>query len=299
VFAGDPDKLSVKSAFPKLYRLEELYGGLIKGMIRGAKERRRSNEESKQTAKMFSFIDGMQSFPQAIANKLHDKIVYKSNVQKIEKSESGYTIYYNVAGTINEFKSDIILSTIPAYVASKIFEPIDSTLAVHLDDIYYPKVMLLYLGFRKSDIGRPLDGFGYLIPTLEKRKLLGAIWSSTIFPNRANDEYTSFTIFVGGAQAPYLFEQDKSDLINTVINEFKDIMKTERDPVFIKDMIWDKAIPQYNLGYIEHEQYCDMFEKNNPGLFLSGNYRGGISVGDCVKNSDLVFKKIDEFVQNA
>ncbi|MBL1213392.1 MAG: protoporphyrinogen oxidase [Ignavibacteriae bacterium] len=297
VFAGDPDKLSVKSAFPKLYRLEELYGGLIKGMIRGARERKRSKEESKQSAKMFSFIDGMQTFPQAIANKLHDKIVYNSKVEKVEKNESGYSIYYNVDGITNELKSDIVLSTIPAYITSKIFESIDPKLGSHLNEIYYPKVMLLYLGFRKSDIGRPLDGFGYLIPTLEKRKLLGAIWSSTIFPNRADEDYASFTIFVGGAQAAHLFDMDKSELINIVIDEFKDIMTTKYDPVFIKDMVWEKAIPQYNVGYIEHERYCDEFEKNNPGIFLSGNYRGGISVGDCVKNSDLVFKKIDEFVE--
>ena len=84
VFAGDPHKLSVKSAFPKLYRLEEVYGGLVKGMIKGVRERKKRAEESKQSAKMFSFINGMQSFPMAIANKLKDNILFECRVQSVE-----------------------------------------------------------------------------------------------------------------------------------------------------------------------------------------------------------------------
>ena len=81
-------------------------------------------------------------------------------------------------------------------------------------------------------------------------------------------------------------------LIEKALSEFKQIMNIKADPILIKEKLWLKAIPQYNLGYIEHENYFDKFEKDNPGLFLSGNYRGGISVGDCVKNSELVVKRM-------
>jgi protoporphyrinogen/coproporphyrinogen III oxidase len=124
---------------------------------------------------------------------------------------------------------------------------------------------------------------------------LGAIWNSAIFPFRANDDMTAFTLFIGGARSPELFDNDDGSYIGTVMREFGEIMKIEKDPVFISEKMWPKAIPQYSIGYIEHERYFDTFESNNPGIFLSGNYRGGISVGDCIKNSKLTVKRICEY----
>jgi oxygen-dependent protoporphyrinogen oxidase len=294
VFAGDPNKLSVKSAFPKLYRLEEVYGGLIKGMVKGARERKKRAEKSKQSAKMFSFVSGMQTFPKAIANILDGKIEYGCKVKSVEHTMNGWKVIYEKEGQTNNVVSKNILSTVPAYVSSDIFKGIDTDLAKHFDNIYYPPVMVLYLGFKKESIGRPLDGFGYLIPSKEKQTYLGAIWSSSIFPKRCADANASFTLFVGGARSPHLFEMDENKLIGQVLSEFKQTMKINSEPVFLQYRVWPKAIPQYNLGYIEHENYFDKFEKDNPGLFLGGNYRGGISVGDCVKNSDLIFQKIKQ-----
>jgi oxygen-dependent protoporphyrinogen oxidase len=298
VFAGDPNKLSVKSAFPKLYRLEEIYGGLVKGMIKGARERKKSSEESKQSAKMFSFMNGMQSFPKAIAGRLMDNILYDCNVMKVEKTEdfslSRWKIIFEKNGERRDIISDYVLSTIPSYATSKIFGHLDSNLVPHLENIFYPPVMVLYLGFNKKDIGVPLDGFGFLIPSKENKKFLGAIWSSVIFPNRCDNDKAAFTLFIGGARRPNLFDTEKRLLIDDALREFKEIMKIEAEPVIIKERSWQKAIPQYNIGYIEHENYFDKFEKENPGIFLGGNYRGGISVGDCIKNSEKIFRKIIE-----
>jgi len=294
VFAGDPDKLSVKSAFPKLYRLEELYGGLIKGMIKGARERKASQEKSKQNARMFSFINGMQSFPAAIAAKLHDKIDYNCIVKEIIKDNTGYNIIYKKNNSLQKISSRYIVSTLPAYAASDIFTKLDENIALYLNKIFYPPVMVLYIGFRKESIGIPLDGFGYLIPSKEKKSYLGAIWSSVIFPNRCDENNTAFTLFVGGSRMPNLFELNKDELISKVINEFKDTMKIKDEPVFITEKMWLKAIPQYNVGHIEQENYFDKFEKEHPGIFLSGNYRGGISVGDCIKNSEITVSRIME-----
>jgi len=193
-------------------------------------------------------------------------------------------------------KSDFVISTLPVDSASKVFNNLDKEFQKHSNEIYYPPVMVLYLGFQKKDIGRKLDGFGFLIPSKEKRSFLGAIWNSVIFPNRCDENMAAFTLFIGGARAPHLFEIEKEKLFNQVLHEFKSIMKIIADPIFIKERFWTKAIPQYNIGYIEHEDYFDKFEKNNPGIFISGNFRGGISVGDCVKNSEVVFHKIKNFV---
>ncbi len=292
VYAGNPDNLSVKSAFPKLYELEEKYGGLIIGTIKSIKERKQRAEKSKQSAKMFSFKDGMQVLPKTIANHLGQKVILDAEVTSIEKSGAEFIVKYETGENTKSINCDYVISTIPAYSASKLFTPFDEGVAKHLDEIYYPPVLVLYIAYNKKDIERPLDGFGFLIPAKEKKLFLGAIWSSVIFPNRADDDKATFTLFIGGARNPEVINQDKEDLIRKVRNEFEPLMKITGHPIYMTSRFWSKAIPQYNLGYIEHENYFDEFEKKNPGIILSGNYRGGISVGDCIKNSEIIVNKI-------
>lgn len=296
VFAGDPKNLSVKSAFPKLYRLEEVYGGLIKGMIKGAKERKQRNEESKQSAKMFSFKNGMQSFPKAIANKMNGNIFYNCSILNIVKENSKINVEIDIKGKTGIITSDVLLSTIPSYRLSKLIDSLDSNLSKHLNEIYYPPVLVLYLGYEKEAINRKLDGFGFLIPSKENKDFLGAIWSSTIFENRAPKDKASFTLFIGGAREPNFSSSDVEERIKNVIREFQNIMGISSPPILKEKRFWPKAIPQYNLGYIEHENYFDKFEKENPGIFLSGNYRGGISVGDCIKSSYINYEKIKNYL---
>ena len=296
VFAGDPSKLSVKSAFPKLYRLEELYGGLIKGVIKGARERKQRKEDSKQNAKMFSFKNGMQSFPKAIATKLKGNVFYECEIKNIVQKDSKVIVSIEKNGQKGEIVSDVLLSTLPAYVISKLTDSIDTELTTHLNDIIYPPVLVLYLGYDKKVIKQNLDGFGFLIPSSEKKKFLGAIWSSTIFVNRAKDNKAAFTIFVGGARNLDFSRDQVNDRVSEVLQEFHSIMGITEQPILIEKKFWHKAIPQYNLGHIEHDNYFDKFEKENPGIFLSGNYRGGISVGDCIKSSYTNFEKIKKYL---
>ena len=292
VYAGNPENLSVKSAFPKLYALEEKYGGLIKGTIKSIKERKNRPEKSKQDAKMYSFNSGMQVFPKAIADHLGGKVHLNSEVNSIEKISSEYKISYSNSGNSSSITCNYIVSTIPAYSASTLFCRFDSVLAEHLNKIYYPPVLVLYLAYDIKDIGQPLDGFGFLIPAKEKKSFLGAIWSSVLFPNRAGEDKASFTLFVGGARDPEVVNYDKELLIKKVRDEFETLMRIVGEPVFLSYKLWPKAIPQYNLGYVEHENYFDKFEKENPGILIAGNYREGISVGDCIKNSEKILNKI-------
>ena len=296
VFAGNPDHLSVKSAFPKLYRLEEVYGGLFKGLIKGAKERKGIGEESKQSARMFSFKGGMQILPKAIADKLGNSILYNCNVEKVIQAKNGFEVLYTHEQNFVKDFADIVISAIPAYKATSVFVDLDDGLSGHLDRIYYPPVKVLYIGFRKGVIGRTLDGFGFLIPEKEQKTFLGAIWSSTIFPFRANEGCEAFTLFVGGARSPDMVCDENKQHVAHVLEEFKKLMDIDEDPIFIKEKIWPMAIPQYDLGHIEHDRYFESFEIKHPGIFLSGNYRGGISVGDCIQNSQLTYQRIKDHI---
>lgn len=296
VFAGDPEQLSVKSAFPKLYRLEEVYGGLVKGMIKGRKERKLRGDKSKQNAEMFSFKSGMKVLPEALYKYLQDSVLLDEPVQRIQSENGKWRI-----DTISEKKTkkyivDSVLFTIPSFEVSEILRDVDGRLSNYLDSIYYPPVIVLNLIFRKQDIGQKLDGFGFLIPEKEKKTFLGAIWGSVIFPNRSNYDEDSFTIFIGGAREPMLMQADIQIRIDEVVADFKKLMNIYSEPISTQYRVWEKAIPQYNIGYIEYENYFEKFEKRFPGIFLGGNYRGGISVGDCIKNSEGLADKIISYL---
>ena len=293
VYAGRPEELSVKSAFPKLYALEEDYGGLILGSIRSIRKRKKSKEVSKQSAKMFSFKDGMKVLTESMTDKLGSRVSTNAEVTSIRKTGDGsFGVTYRDGKQNITLLADVILSTVPAYKAAEILSQIDEDLVKHLNQIYYPPVLVLYLVYEKDVVGQPLDGFGFLIPEKEQKSFLGAIWSSVIFPNRSDDTKAAFTLFIGGSRDAGFVDDVEQLVIDRARREFELIMKISNEPVLSAKRFWPKAIPQYNLGYVEHENFFDHFEKDNPGIILSGNYRGGISIGDCIKNAELVANKI-------
>ena len=296
VYAGKPEELSVKSAFPKLYALEEKYGGLIVGTVRSIRERKKRTEVAKQSAKMFSFTEGMQALPLAIYERMKNNIILDAEVTSVEKTASGYSVHYSANGENKTIETDILLSTIQAFELSGIVSGLDPELANRLNSIYHPPVMVLFLVYKTADIRQPLDGFGFLIPEKEKRAFLGALWSSVIFEDRTPDDLASFTLFIGGSRNADVFAYPQDQIIGNAIKEFNEIMGISADPEIVDHRFWSKSIPQYNLGYVEHENYFDRFEEINKGFFLSGNYRGGISVGDCIKNSEVVFNKIKKYI---
>lgn len=293
VYAGRPEDLSVKSAFPKLYALEEKYGGLIIGTIRSIRERKKRAEVAKQSAKMLSFKSGMIAFPKAIEKYFGNHVLLSSQVFSVDKTENGFSILYQQNGTINKIDCDAVLSTIPSYTASGIITKYDKEFKTHADAIYYPPVLVYYLVYDRKNIKQDLDGFGFLIPAKENKSFLGALWSSVIFSDRTDESKAAFTLFVGGSRNPEFVKEDRNSLLLKVRKEFEALMGITSNPVFTSERFWEKAIPQYNLGYVEHERFFDDFEKRNLSLFISGNFRGGISVGDCIKNAALVCDKIN------
>lgn len=283
VYAGNPEQLSVRAAFPKLYALEKEYGGLIKGMIRGAKERKKRAEKSKDRAQMFSFIEGMETFPKAIASALGNRVRTGVNVAKIEQ-RSGYFVTFNDSSGSMTMGADAVIIATPAATAASLAGMIAPELGPLLSAVYYPPVAEVFLGFKEDQIKRPLDGFGFLIPAKERRKILGTIWSSVLFQRRAPEGHVALTTFVGGSRQPELCSLADDDLVKTVVAELHSIMNVTGDPVFTKIIRWNKAIPQYNLGYLDIVAKIESCEKEHPGLFFCSNFKGGIAVGDCVMN---------------
>jgi oxygen-dependent protoporphyrinogen oxidase len=298
VYAGNPEQLSVRAAFPKLYALEEKYGGLIKGMIKGAKERRQRAETAKDRARMFSFVDGMGTFPQAIARMLGDAVQTNTRVVGIERSDSSsWTVLFASQGRTDAVQAAAVIIATPAAHAAQMIARIAPSLAEKLSAIYYPPVAEVFLGFRHEQIPRALDGFGFLIPAKEQRNILGTIWSSAIFPNRSPEGHAALTTFVGGSRQPEMCRLSDEDLIRIVTEELHAIMGVVGQPVFSKVLRWEKAIPQYNLGYLDIMSEVERCEAEVPGLFFCSNFRGGIAVGDCVMSGKRIADRVASLVR--
>lgn len=297
VYAGNPEQLSVAAAFPKLFALEEKYGGLVKGMIKGARERRERSEKAKDRARMFSFRSGMQTFPSAIARYLGDRVRLGCAVESVRPARGGqYTVFFSFAGKKESLTIDSLVLSTPADGAAELLRSFSLSLADRLEQVYYPPVAEVFLGFWIDQIPRELDGFGYLIPVKEQKNTLGTIWSSAIFSNRAPDSRAAFTTFVGGARQPALLQQDDRELRETVLTDIRSIMGVRGEPVAEKIIRWDRAIPQYNLGYLGLCRDIDEFESQHPGLLLCSNYRGGIAVGDCVMNGEKTARNVERYL---
>lgn len=310
VFAGKPEQLSVRSAFPKLYALEEKYGGLVKGMIKGAKERKQRAEKAKDRAETFSFRSGMQTLPSALASALKDKIVRNAKVIAIqdlaiehaapptETDVRRYLVEYRHNEIPTEMEADHVVLATAAYDAAPIIQSLSVPTAHALASIYYSPVISVFLGFNRSDIAHPLNGFGYLIPTAERRKILGCLWTSSLFPGRAPDGMAALNAFAGGARQPELFELTDEQIIDWTVKELQTAMQISGKPVYLHLTRWPKSIPQYELGYQKKMDALNEFEEQHAGMTFAGNYRGGISVGDCIKNAYDIAARVADAVAN-
>lgn len=300
VYAGSPEHLSVRAAFPKLYALEEKYGGLIKGMIKGARERKKRAEKAKDRARMFSFASGMQVLPDALARALGERFVPGVSIRTVNRSEHNGSVAYELYGTKDggnfALMADCVVTAIPSYAVSELVSPMDAALADALNKIYYPPVVEVFLGVKTQDVSRVLDGFGFLVPAREERQILGTIWSSSLFPGRAPEGYAALTTFLGGSRQPAMTERSDAELLSIVHDELSSLIGLRGRAVYTFISRWARAIPQYNLGHLHRMEQVDRFEKKHAGLFLTGNFRGGISVGDCVINSGRNAERIIEYV---
>lgn len=291
VFAGDPENLNVKTAFPKLYDLEQNYGSLIGGAIKSARARRKSKEKSKQSAKTFSFKKGMQTLTDALYNELKDDIILNADVKEISSTAPNGTavkniVSYSVNNEIKSEQADALVIAVPAYAAADFIKPIDENLARTLSNVYYPPVNVVYTGFNTSDIKFNLDGFGYLIPSKEKKRILGSLWNSILFPGRAPEEHSALTTFVGGSRSPELTELNDDKMLDMTLEDLDSILGIKDEPDFAVFARWKRAIPQYTKEYASVFRQIEEFHEANKNIRICSNYFRGISVGDCIKSAD-------------
>lgn len=293
IYAGDPELLSVQQAFPKLHAVEQQYGSLILGQFLGARERKRRGEVSKQTAPMFSFDTGLETLPLAIAEKLGEAVRLNAAVNLVRKTETGWEV--STEQTFEEH-SAVLISVGAHQLARMRIEAAGFPNLGPLAEVVYPPVASVTLGFRRLDVQAALDGFGVLVPQAEGMNILGTLFTSSLFPNRAPERHVTLTSYIGGARAPHLALKSREEIIDLVLNDLRTLLGVSGAPTFEHCFVFPEAIPQYNVGYGQYKQLMSDAEAAAPGLFISGNARCGISLGDSILSAHKGAENLENYL---
>jgi oxygen-dependent protoporphyrinogen oxidase len=297
IYAGDPHQLSVQQAFPRLAELEARHGSLIKGQIFGARERKRRGETAKDRAPKFSFDEGLQVLPDTLAAQLGDAVKLNAPVTKLTQMEGGW----RTSTAVGEAEHSAVIYCGTAYRLAEL-EIICGGAAQQrrptemFSEIHYPPVASVVLGFRRKDVAHPCQGYGMLIPKVEGFRILGTIFSSSLFPNRAPAGHVTLTSYVGGERQPDLASRSADELVALTCEDLRVLLGVKGRPVFEHTMLYPKAIPQYNLGYGRYRELMSAIENQAAGLFLAGHYREGVSLGDSIVSGGNVVERAEKFL---
>jgi len=284
IYAGDPEELSLRAAFPKLYEAEKLSGSVIRGSIRLAK----NNPKAKPRRRpgLYSFQQGNATLIHALADFLGPAIRYNTKTsEEISRAENRFVLKIVTAGNRQEVCADKLVLATPARVNADLLRLVAPAATFPSFDIEYAPVTVVSHGYHKNQVGADLRGFGFLIPRTENIRTLGCVWNSSLFPGRAPADHVLITSFIGGFSNPKIRRFSEQENVESVRREVGAILRMSGDPVVEHVTNYDSAIPQYNVGHTQRLQTIKDSVAKVPGLWLAGNYWNGPAIGACIEHA--------------
>ena len=293
VYAGDPEKLSLRSSFPTLHEAEKTRGSVIRGMLANAKKQ--PSNQPRQRPTLLSFADGTQTFTDALAAKLGDRLLLDTSVTGIARdsvSPPAFQVAARTGGEEHSVVADKLIVATPTDVAATLLRGIEPVIADRLSEIEYASIAVVSLGYKKSDIGDLLNGFGFLVPRSAGVRTLGTVWNASLFRGRAPEGSSLLTSFIGGATDPNAAQLSPDELTAIVHRDIAPILKMHGNPTFSNVTVYPRALPQYNLGHAARLKAVEEAQKKHPNLWLIGNYLRGPAIGSCVEQALSVANQI-------
>lgn len=291
IYAGDAEELSLRSAFPNIYEAEKISGSVIRGSFRLAK-RNRGTRSGRRNG-LCSFQKGNATLIEALAASLGDSLRFESDViSEIERDENHFRLKLKEKGHIEEFRAEKLVLATPAGVNSELLRKLAPYATWPLSDIEYAPVIVVSHGYRSEQIGVDLHGFGFLIPRSSRLNTLGTVWNSSLFPGRAPVGHVLLTSFIGGIRKPKIHRFSEAEGAEFVRREVADILKITGNPVVERITEYSRAIPQYNVGHSKGLDTIRQAVAQVPGLWLTGNYLRGPSIGTCIEHALSVAESI-------
>lgn len=279
IFAGAAASLSVSAAFPTLHRWEREHGSLLVGAItERSKTRPRPTHPGGKG--LVSFREGLEALPRALARSLGPALRSGVSVRAVAPRGGRWTV--SAGG--EELDCDRVILATPAYGSSTLVSAFAPDAGRALDSVSHPPLAVLHLAWAEASLPRPLAGFGHLVAASPRRRILGAVWSSSLFAGRAPAGRALLTVFLGGSRDPLALELTDDELVAAAARDLSEegLVRGEPEPVLVTR--WPRAIPQYERGHAARMEALAEAERRFPGLRLTGNYRGGVSVVDVLRS---------------
>ncbi|MBI4527289.1 MAG: protoporphyrinogen oxidase [Deltaproteobacteria bacterium] len=294
IYAADPEKLSVKSTMPRFLEMEREKRSVTWAMWR-AELRRSKISKAGSGARWSLFVTlagGMQELVDALANKLQgDHVRLGIRVAALE-SDAGRRGWVVITSGSERIEADGVILSVPSFRAAKILSSIAPEAARELHAIAYSSTATVTLAYRRTDIPHPLDGFGFVVPAVEKRKIIACTFSSIKYSGRAPEGCVLLRAFVGGALEPSLFAQDDTKMETSVRQELADLLGVTAAPLFCRISRHARAMPQYPVGHQETVRRVNASLAGFPGLALSGNAYHGVGMADCIHSGEEAAEKV-------
>lgn len=283
MYGGDPNQLLVSKAFPKLKELEATYGSVLEGLVQ--------RKQKGAFGKTFSFKQGMDTLPLAIANKLIS-IHLEHKVEFISRSQGKFIISCASNGDHDTEEYDKLVLALPAHQAAELLHFTYPGMAAALQNINYSPMAVVHSVYNRAEVGHSLRGFGTLHPKREKTFTTSSVWTSSLFEGRCRPDEVMLTSFVGGARCADLLHTDQQQLLQQVHQELSHTYRIKAQaPVFQHLHLWQDAMPQYDLYIEDAHQLASPLEEE--GLFISANWQSGLSVPDCIRHAKKISCKIN------
>ncbi|PLX86786.1 MAG: protoporphyrinogen oxidase [Desulfuromonas sp.] len=300
IFAGDPETMSLKSCFPRIHELEQEYGGLIRAMLKLAKQKRAERKAGKQVASaagpggvLTSFVSGIQELTNATVSGLRGQVKTGAAVTELKPLSDGWQL---TLADGSKVEAELVVSAAPAHILKELVAGFDGELRELLAATPYAPMNVICFGYERQKIARDLDGFGYLIPKKEGCAILGTLWDSSIFPQRAPQGHVLLRSMMGGATNPKAIDLSDAEVKQKTMDELRKIMGIAAEPDFVRIFRHQRAIPQYTVGHAKRLEGILSRLVGHPGLLVTGNAFFGVGLNDCVNAAnqagDQVVKRL-------
>ena len=292
VFAGDAKRLELRAAFPRMAEFEEKHGGLVKAMIALRTEKKKKGSPGKSKGgpagpggRLTSFRNGMDELTGALADRIGPSLRTGAPAAALAREEGEYTVTLGSGETV---RTDRVILATPAPVSSLLTAPIDGDLSALLSQIPGTSVAVVATAYDREKLHPAPHGFGFLVPRGEGPRILGCLWTSSIWEDRAPDNRFLLRTMVGGAHDPDAAGLSDEDLYALVDDDLKLTMGLRVEPVFRRIYRYRLGIPQYPPGHTARVDRIRGILERYPGLLVSGNSYGGISMNHCIAEAPRV-----------
>jgi oxygen-dependent protoporphyrinogen oxidase len=280
IYAGDSRRLSLAATFPKMAAMERDHGSLTRAML--AKRKAAKAVAGPGQGRLTSFKGGMQDLIDGLSRALGPRLRTGAAVRDVTRNNGAFALRL-ADGT--SLQADRVALTLPAWNAAPMVEGLDADLARTLAEIPAAPVVVCHLGFEHADVAGMPQGFGFLIPRSEGLRLLGVLWTSSIFPGRAPAGRALYTCMLGGARDTESLDWPDERVLTTVLDELHTTMHLHAQPIFTRIYRHRRGIPQYTLGHLDRLARADVALARHPGLHLGGNSYRGVSANDCIRHA--------------